>query len=626
MECACPDGTRSVHLCTESGDGFTPCVLCPEVIGVGGASSGGAGGTFPGAGGAGGAGGTAPFVPDAIDLLADTNRSGLIEFDDATEDVGEDAWSANHGAVFLANLDDDLEACPRSGDDFSLPQCHDAADDFVNGPDDVLDLAPLAIRAWPDAPEGAVARLEVERPGATRVRLFVDEGGALRAFDPVGTTFGAGELRAGVRLLLEGTDVVRDAATWNGILDVGLVVSDPSGAELGRDRVQLRVAPVVLHHHLMPAQRIHVTESWGDGLSSQFVGAIRTAASAAGVPGGVHAIASDDPWTQDFFEPAYTSMPAPGGGQHVLRIYLRSANTRTPAPLLRASGQVVFREFRGRDAGGLQEFDPARAPHDDTFDSMGNTETIPPFTHAGVEYPLGRILRGSVPSFAPDRAFARLLESQAVQPPVYIDTSWLEVGHVDETISFVRASTPRGWVALVNDPRLARTMLEDQERAGYGHVPMFVGKWSAEGYPAERSISAVLQDSDVMSASQAAAAEIDQQLQVLASEVGLGDADVVRVPHLHTRGYGRSIAYQPATVNGVYLADGHFAAPDPHGPVIGGVDIMKAQFEQALGAVGVAVHWIEDWDLYHVKDGEVHCGTNTTRQVPSDTKWWESGR
>jgi len=35
---------------------------------------------------------------------------------------------------------------------------------------------------------------------------------------------------------------------------------------------------------------------------------------------------------------------------------------------------------------------------------------------------------------------------------------------------------------------------------------------------------------------------------------------------------GRSVAFQPGMVNGLYIADAHFVAPDPHGPVIGGSD------------------------------------------------------
>jgi protein-arginine deiminase len=42
--------------------------------------------------------------------------------------------------------------------------------------------------------------------------------------------------------------------------------------------------------------------------------------------------------------------------------------------------------------------------------------------------------------------------------------------------------------------------------------------------------------------------------------------------------------------------------------------------------VGITVHYIENWDLYHRLLGEVHCGTNALRAVPSGTKWWEAGR
>src|SRR5688572_29643106 len=50
------------------------------------------------------------------DLRADTNRDGVISFDDPSEDNGEDDWNAAHGAVFLANIDDDEVACPTNID------------------------------------------------------------------------------------------------------------------------------------------------------------------------------------------------------------------------------------------------------------------------------------------------------------------------------------------------------------------------------------------------------------------------------------------------------------------------------------------------------------------------------
>jgi len=219
-----------------------------------------------------------------------------------------------------------------------------------------------------------------------------------------------------------------------------------------------------------------------------------------------------------------------------------------------------------------------------------------------------------------------MMESQAVQPPVYIDTSWLLVGHVDETISFIKTSTPRGWGMLVNDAAMAKQMLQDQSTAGNGSVVMFQGmKWVDDNNvesPADITIDGVLADTAVMTTSQQAVASVDSQVAVIKQETGITDAEIIHVPFLHQPVQGTSLAYQPGTVNGLYYASDTFAAPDPHGPVINGKDIFKDQFETALAAVGVKVVWIEDWDLYHRLDGEVHCGTNSKRALLPDEKWW----
>jgi protein-arginine deiminase len=118
---------------------------------------------------------------------------------------------------------------------------------------------------------------------------------------------------------------------------------------------------------------------------------------------------------------------------------------------------------------------------------------------------------------------------------------------------------------------------------------------------------------------------VDKQREILVRETGLREDEIIRVPFLHMPAGGGSLAYQPGTLNGIYLSDGVFAAPDPHGPVIDGKDIFKAQLESALAAHGISVKWVEDWDLYHTQSGEVHCGSNTLRSTP-EAKWWESGR
>ena len=142
---------------------------------------------------------------------------------------------------------------------------------------------------------------------------------------------------------------------------------------------------------------------------------------------------------------------------------------------------------------------------------------------------------------------------------------------------------------------------------------------------ADVTIDQVLADNTVMTTSDQAAASVDGQLQTLKQETGITDAEIVHVPFLHEPAYGYSVAYQPGTINSLYPAFDTFAAPDPHGPVIDNKDIFKDQLEQALAPLGIKVVWVEDWDLYHRLDGEVHCGTNSKRALLDGEQWWKSG-
>jgi protein-arginine deiminase len=199
---------------------------------------------------------------------------------------------------------------------------------------------------------------------------------------------------------------------------------------------------------------------------------------------------------------------------------------------------------------------------------------------------------------------------------------------VDETLSFLPVDSPRGWVALVADPALARKMLEDAQAQGHGDAKLFSGQlWAKDkqSAPAEVSISEVLANTDVLGASAEAAPHVEAQLAVLRAETGLTDAEIVRVPFLFQWEQGRLAAYQPGTVNLLSLSRTVVAAPDPHGPVIDGKDLFKSQFESALAPYGVTVSWLDDWMLYHRYNGNVHCATNVVREVPS-VKWWETGR
>jgi len=576
----------------------------------------------------------APAVPEGppkvgivADLRADSNRDGEVLFDET--DAVKTTWDATAGAVFLANIDDDKGRCTKEGDDVALAKCNDAANEVIDGADDVLDLARLKTKPWAEAPDTATAIISITPEAKEHVRLFKRIGEGATEFEVLAedATLTVDEIRAGVELAIEGKDIVRDAKVWDGFVVVTLDVT--VGEEKASDSVKMRVAPVLTYHHLLPAEEVFVSNTGSPGNRSMRTDLAKGCA-AAKIPAPTQ-IDENDPWAQDFFETAYMTMPGPGGKQHVINVNLRSANVYDESDKkspLRPAGQVVFTTLRGKNVAGVQQFDAKHSPQMDSLNSFGNLETIPPYTLAGKTYPLGRVLRGATTRFFPDPSFTKMIDGQAVQPHVDIDTSWLLVGHVDETLSFVKASTPRGWVLLVDDPTLGKKLLETQVTAGNGATPMFIGKeWyddRGKTTPAETTIAQVLADTTVMSGSAEAAVEIASQIAILKKETGLTDAEIVRLPGVHTTTQGLSMAYVPGMVNGIYVADGHFVAPKPHGPVVDGKDIFEQAMIDKLKPLGITVHFAEDWE-YHAGVGEVHCGTNTRRKIP-DTKWWESGR
>jgi protein-arginine deiminase len=95
---------------------------------------------------------------------------------------------------------------------------------------------------------------------------------------------------------------------------------------------------------------------------------------------------------------------------------------------------------------------------------------------------------------------------------------------------------------------------------------------------------------------------------------------------MHRLTSSKSVAYLPGTVNGIAISDKVFFAPEPHGPVIAGKDIFKAAFEASMTTWGITVYWVEDWDLFHALDGEIHCATNADRVVGPGETWWTSGK
>ncbi|NXU81827.1 PADI1 deiminase, partial [Oreotrochilus melanogaster] len=118
------------------------------------------------------------------------------------------------------------------------------------------------------------------------------------------------------------------------------------------------------------------------------------------------------------------------------------------------------------------------------LDSFGNLEVSPPVTVQGKEFPLGRILIGSsFPRFGGRRmakAVKDFLVAQQVQAPVELFSDWLQVGHVDEFLSFVPAPDRKGFRLLLASPSACYQLLKEKQEEGFGEAAMFQG---LEGVP-----------------------------------------------------------------------------------------------------------------------------------------------
>ncbi|MDK1344601.1 protein-arginine deiminase domain-containing protein [Streptomyces sp. 378] len=607
------------------------------------------------------------------DLRADVNRDGRVDVTGGSDTKGEDSWSVERGAVYLPNIDDDAKRCPVTGpggaplSDAKLAACNDASDTKINGTEDAADLARVHSVPLRGLPAGAEGSLKLAT-GGTHAHLFLKRDGK---WIPVtsATRLTAVELRSGVEFGVEATDVVRDRAKWDGRAVVRLTVT--SGQKSTSDAVTLRVAPLLTQHHLQDTQQVMVSKVQGDGpdsrLQREFVTALGKEVKKAGVTTPLVTFEMyADRWAQDFVEPAYVSMAGPGGQRHVMRVMLRSAQPD------RDAGRELFERMRGRDVGVVQVTDPAE-PDDWSLNSMGNLETIPPYTHGGRSFPAGRIIMGERKDSGarPSKVMRTLLASQGLQDPLLLDTSWLSVGHVDEFVQFLPADTPRGWRIGVADPEAGLRLLRDAKRDGHGTTKMFSVPGRSHTPAPKETIDQALASRHLVADNEMAARRIAANLEILTRETGVTDAEIVRVPALYTRdsealtadgrevpvprltrmGAGSDLvdslgehgqqkwlaespatsraaapatvttsAYVPGAVNGVLLGRDRYLAPRQWGPVIGGKDIFTEAVTAAYQRVGMAVSYIDDWYTYHLGMGEVHCGTNTLRDASA--AWW----
>ncbi len=191
-------------------------------------------------------------------------------------------------------------------------------------------------------------------------------------------------------------------------------------------------------------------------------------------------------------------------------------------------------------------------------------------------------------------------------------------------------------------PRLFIAILEKAQADGYGDVLAY----SKSDY-SKRTISDLLNDDKLMAENTLAQAKIDENRAILTKELGLQDDEIIEVPGIMkeafvdeedladfakvdyqqpeqdmkiTYGPGKLLSAHPGAINGIVIDANHYIAPLQFGPVIADTDILESAVTDAYLKAGLDIAYIDDWLTHHAIAGEVHCGTNTIREIGGN--WW----
>jgi hypothetical protein len=380
----------------------------------------------------------------------------------------------------------------------------------------------------------------------------------------------------------------------------------------------------MIANHLTPATRVYVVDAGAD--NQRFRIDLERLVRAAGCT--LVQVHSVDIWMQDCMELGYTSLPG-----HGIHVAMRAARDR---PLRAFPRTLLGAEFGYYAPGTLSTFT--------TFDSTGNLEVTPPVTsRSGKRYPWGRIYYGpGVPGEEIDHEIKEFLARQIVQEPIEIDTAWLTVGHVDEVMTFVPAHGPRHFRLLLASPRRAYQIL-DGLRASAGSTRMLVGRTlpqaNASGaivnVPVEVSVADFLANRvnlnvvtglgmNLRTFNDSAQAHLDAIRTQLESELGLDTNDIIEIPAIFMPNEmtpNLADALVAGMVN-MLVINGHCIVPKPFGPLVAGRDAFEEDVRRKLDPLGLRVDFLDCWQEYHARLGEVHCGTNTLRSRRI-AAWWE---
>lgn len=694
-------------------------------------------------------------------IFGDTNRDGAIT---AADVEGRAVWNDKLGAIYSVNCDAD-EARPAVNG-FKVADALDIGDTgtpenedwVIRHNDDIPDIAPLRIPKISSLSssikvfiKGETPALAGARPVSQAIHLYprITVGqqaiwGAANGAAPGGVEVGSeveitkwvnphapayvgvpdanGDYTFGVEGLFFRNFGEVNKFDGRVVLRIELR-KDVGGVPtvIGFDKVELRVAPLILISHKENVEKTYVAGNPAALLAIPTPELVGT--SEILFPGAVPPL---DPFIQDMIEVGYTQRPG-GPKTHVL--------FRCP----KGSGGRHYAWPRNRLASNVGVFQLRKDLTESAGEYGGNIETIPPSN----TLPMGRVILGST-SGTELRTFfnSQGFGSFGVQEPQLIVTDWLLVGHVDEIFNYlptpgdVVVASPKRALDLLQQEFDARTIEQrgqmvffatktvtgdvpsdvlvqpvtqdtgtggdesskiwtgtnyagdlaqyskfkflrvfsgvgvgqiariKQDGTGYGNGFLLVDLvWNTgshtrggsgvsasnffptkpkqndrlilvenskrynignaidntEAMPAFTTATEILADATFKSRNEGWERNISSakiQLQTLAKQ----QINFIPVPVLfYPFGISnppKAAAFTP-NLNNFQLGNGPRYFPKPFAPLKSGKDMFEDDVEQRIaGAV-----FIDDWSVYHIAEGEVHCGSATMRSAPTKD-WW----
>jgi protein-arginine deiminase len=275
----------------------------------------------------------------------------------------------------------------------------------------------------------------------------------------------------------------------------------------------------------------------------------------------------------------------------------------------------------GRDFGVVRK-GGSRGRAAQWIDWYGNLEVSPPVAVAGREFKHGRFYAGTQGERAMHPEVVAFLEAQGAQgPALWLDTSWLVIGHVDETVSWVPSKVGTPYRMLIPSPRLAVEILKEAENDAPGGLLNRGTKREGDtAGESERPVADALNDKDLMAAQEFVQKKINAVRRTLQDGLGVPDKDIIEIPVLFNSSPkwfpGRYFAETVNMVNGLLIGN-DVIVPDPLGPIVNGKDVLLQAVKDRLEPLGCRVRAVDNFYPYHRYGGEIHCGTNATRR-PAD--------